>query len=168
MLSSHRALSIHIRQYLRGLTIFATFKLCVLTTFPCEHCCDANYLICACWCIKMKNKDKNISTHCVLLRVSKVASKLGYVTCQHVKLYYAQMQLGHKSSNTNVTWVIGFQITIPNMEIEASLRYTLVTHRTLGLADTGQASGLVQKPDIQQTNQGPCKYNWTINQATLM
>ena len=81
---------------------------------------------------------KTISTHCVqLLRVSKVASKLGYVTCQHVKLYYAQMQLGHKSSNTNVTWVISFQI-------EASLQYNLATDRTLGPADTGQASGLVR------------------------
>ena len=45
------------------------------------------------------------------------------------------MQLGHKSSNTNVTWVISFQI-------EASLQYNLATDRTLGPADTGQASGL--------------------------
>ena len=32
-----------------------------------------------------------------------------------------EMQLGHKSSNTNVTWVISFQIDILNTKIEASL-----------------------------------------------
>ena len=88
---------------------------------------------------------RNIWIHCaLLLRVSKVASKLGYVTCQHVKLYYAQMQLGHKSSNTNVTWVISFQI-------EASLQYNLATDRTLGPADTGQASALVRSWSRKQT-----------------
>ena len=62
-----------------------------------------------------------------------------------------QMQLGHKSSNTNVTGVISFQITIPYTWIEASLEYTLVTDRTLGPADTGQASGLVQSWSRNQT-----------------
>ena len=81
---------------------------------------ELSYIWCgSCWkilkCYVLNTYLNIISTHCVqLLRVSKVASKLGYVTCQHVKLYYAQMQLGHKSSNTNVTWVISFQIAITN------------------------------------------------------